>query len=244
MIPVVCKGGVLPNGSSLQVLYRMDGEHSVSVSDPAVTLTAPPPFQDCTPGGVCTIDVPTFHCSDGTTLTYITIDLFPLIQMDNPLGHTGWSVLGVSDYSHTFTLLGMDVLDDQGHAVPGLRAVVPGDGGATNDTFLTGAEAAEVAANSTTTTTEIGATTTTSPFSTTSTTLPSSCATADLAAAACLCAQRPPFGCAGVSLPKSVDKGVSNLCAKSAKATSASGKKQRKSPRSRPSGSRRRRSAP
>jgi hypothetical protein len=35
--------GVLPNGSSLHVLYRLDGEYSVSGSDPAVTLKAPQP---------------------------------------------------------------------------------------------------------------------------------------------------------------------------------------------------------
>jgi hypothetical protein len=253
MIPVVCNGGVLPGGSSLHVLYRIDGEYSVSGSDPAVKLKAPPPFQDCTPGGVCTINVPTLNCSDDVTLTFINIELGPIIQIDNSVaGHTGWSVQGVSDYSHTFTLVGMDAIDDQGHPRPDVRLVVPGDGGAINDYFLTGAEAAEVAANSTTTTTTIIATTTTSPFATTSTTLENSttttaiiattttspfvttsttlpsCATADLAAAACRCASRPAAGCEGVTLPKPADKGVNGLCAKIAKATAASGRKQRR----------------
>src|SRR5262249_58094395 len=83
---------------------------------------------------------------------------------------------------------------------------------------------------STTTTTTVDATittTTTSSGATTSTTAPS-CATADLAAAACRCAQRPAAGCEGVTLPKPVDKGVNGLCAKIAKATAASGKKQRR----------------
>jgi hypothetical protein len=226
-IPVVCHGGVLPNGSSLTVSYRLDGEQSLSVSDSAVMVTAPPSFEDCTPGGVCTIKVPTFDCTETATLSFLTFDLFPRIQIDNVMGHQGWSVLGASDYSHTFELLGMDVLDDQGHPVPGARAVVPGDGGALNDVFLTSTEAAEVAANSTTTTTTIDATVTTTSGATTSTTAPS-CATADLAAAECLCAQRPVAGCSGVTLAKPVDKGVSALCAKIAKATSASEKKRRK----------------
>jgi hypothetical protein len=164
-------------------------------------------------------------------VTFITIELGPIIQIDNTVaGHIGWSVQGVSDYSHTFTLEGMDALDDQGHPMAGVRLVVPGDGGALNDVFLTGAEAAELAANSTTTTTTIDATittTTTSSGATTSTTAPS-CATGDLAAASCQCAQRPAVGCEGVTLPKPVDKGVSNLCAKIANATAASGKKQRR----------------
>jgi hypothetical protein len=161
---------------------------------------------------------------------FVTIDLHARIQVDNLVGHTGWSVQGVSDYSHTFTLEGMDAVDDQGHPLPDVRLVVPGDGGAINDYFLTGAEAAEVAANSTTTTTTIDATittTTTSSGATTSTTAPS-CATADLAAASCQCAQRPAAGCEAVTLPKPVDKGVNGLCAKIAKATAASGKKQRR----------------
>src|SRR5262249_54824794 len=116
-----------------------------------------------------------------------------------------------------------------------------------NEVFLTGAEAAEVDAQSTTTTTTIDGTsttttidgtstttidgtittTTTSPAATTSTTAPP-CATADLPAAGCRCALGPAAGCEGVTLSKPVDKGVSGLCAKIAKATSASGKKQRR----------------
>src|SRR5262249_54890884 len=61
-IPVACHGAVVPTGSSLRVLYRLDGEYSVSLSDQMLTLTAPPPFEDCTPGGVCKIDMPTLHC--------------------------------------------------------------------------------------------------------------------------------------------------------------------------------------
>ena len=219
MIPIACHGVVVPGGSSLNVLYRLDGEYSVSVSDPALTLTAPRPYEDCTAGEVCKINQPMFQCPDSGSVAFVTIDLHARIQIDNLVGHTGWSVQGVSDYSHTFTLEGMEAIDDQGHPLPDVRLVVPGDGGAINDYFLTGAEAAEVAAKSTTTTT--------SPFATTSTTLPS-CATADLAGAACLCAQGPAFGCDGVSLPKPVDKAVSGLCAKIAKATAASGKKQRR----------------
>src|SRR5262249_51407705 len=156
---------------------------------------------DCTAGTVCSIKVPTFHCPDQGSFTYFTIDLFPVIEVDNTVAQ-GWSLLGVSDYSHTFTLEGMDLLDDQGNPLPGVRLVVPGDGGALNEVFLTGAEAAEVDAQSTTTTTTIDGmsttttidgtsttttidgtitTTTTSPGATTSTTAPA-CATADLAA--------------------------------------------------------------
>jgi hypothetical protein len=226
-IPLACHGAVAPPVNGLNVLYRLDGEYSMSVSDAAVTLKAPRPFEDCTAGGVCTINMPTFHCPDGASVTFITIELGPIIQIDNAVGHLGWSVQGVSDYSHTFTLEGMDPLDDQGHPLPGIRLVVPGDGDTLNDVFLTGAEAAELDANSTTSTTTITATTTTSPFATTSTTAPS-CATADLAAADCRCGLRPAVGCEGVTLPKPVDKGVSNLCAKVAKATATSGRKQRR----------------
>jgi hypothetical protein len=239
-IPIACYGGVVPDGSSLNVLYRLDGEYSVSVSDPALTLTAPRPYADCPAGVVCKIDQP-FLCPDSGSVVFVTIDLHARIQIDNLVGHTGWSLQGVSDYSHTFTLEGMEVIDDQGHPLPDVRLVVPGDEGAINDYFLTGAEAAEVAANSTTTTTTIDATitttttpsggtsstTTTSPGATTSTTAPS-CATGDLAAASCQCALRPAAGCEGVTLAKPVDKGVSGLCAKIAKAAAASGKKQRR----------------
>lgn len=229
-IPLACNGVVASVAGGLEVLYRLDGEYSVSVSDPALTLTAPRPFEDCTAGGVCSIKMPTFHCPDGASVTFIVIDLFPHIQVDNAVGHAGWSLQGVSDYSHTFTLEGMNALDDQGNPLPDVRLVVPGDGGALNDVFLTGAEAAEVAAASTTTTTTIDTTvtTTTTSSATTSTTVPPACATADLAAAACRCAERPAAGCEGVTLPKRVDKGVSGLCTKIAKATAANGKKRRR----------------
>jgi len=220
-IPVACHGAVLAPVNGLNVLYRLDGDYAVSVSDGAVTVKAPRPFEDCTVGGVCTINMPTFHCPDGASLANISIELGPIIQIDNAVGHVGWSVQGVSDYSHTFTLEGMDALDDQGRPLADVRLVVPGDGDVLNDVFLTGAEAAEVAASSTTTTTTIDATTTTS------TTVPS-CATADLAAASCRCALRPGAGCQGVTLRAPVGKGVNGLCTKIAKATAASGKKQRR----------------
>ena len=228
-IPLACHAAVLPPVNGLNVLYRLDGEHSVSVSDGAVIVKAPRPFEDCTAGGVCKINMPTFHCPEGDSTTSINIDLWPIIQIDNTVGHIGWSVQGVSDYSHTFTLEGIDALDDQGHPLPGVRLVVPGDGGALNDVFLTGAEAAELAANSTTTTTidATSTTTTTSSGATTSTTAPP-CTTGDLAAAGCQCGQRPADGCEGVTLPRPVDKGVTGLCAKVAKATATSGKKQRR----------------
>ena len=216
-IPLACNGGVLPGGGSLNILYRLDGEYSMSVSDGAVIVKAPRPFQDCTPGGVCTINMPMFQCPDSGSVSYVFIELGPIIQIDNTVGHLGWSVLGVSDYSHTFTLEGMDAVDAQGQPLPGIRLVVPGDGGALNDVFLTGAEAAELPVSSTTSTTT-ATTTTTAP----------SCATADLAAADCRCGQRPPVGCEGVTLPKPVDKGVSTLCAKVSKAAAATGKKQRR----------------
>lgn len=220
-IPLACHAGVLPPVNGLNVLYRLDGEHSVSVSDAAVTVKAPRPFENCTAGGVCTINMPTFHCPEGASVTSIAIELGPIIQIDNSVGHLGWSVQGVSDYSHTFTLEGIDALDDQGHPLADVRLVVPGDGDTLNDVFLTGAEAAEVAGSSTTTTTTIDAPTTTS------TTEPS-CATADLAAASCRCALRPEAGCQGVTLRAPVGKGVNGLCAKIAKATAVSGKKQRR----------------
>ena len=232
-IPLACNAAEASPVSSLNVLYRLDGDYAVSVSDGAVTVKAPRPFETCTSGGVCAINVPTFHCPEGAFTTAIVIDLWPIVQIDNAVGHTGWSVQAVSDYSHTFTLEGIDALDDQGHPLPDVRLVVPGDGGALNDVFLTGAEADELAAGSTTTTTTITATTTTSTaatgstISTGSTTAPS-CATADLVAAGCRCALGPAAGCQGVTLAGPVEKGVSGLCAKIAKATAASGKKQRR----------------
>src|SRR5262249_2589672 len=63
-IPLACNGVVAPGGGGLSVLYRLDGDYSVSVSDPLVTVTAPRPFSDCTAGTVCSIKVPTFHCPD------------------------------------------------------------------------------------------------------------------------------------------------------------------------------------
>lgn len=215
MIPVACHGVVAPP-VDLHILYRLDGEYAVSVSDAAVTLKAPRPYGDCTAGAVCVIDMPAFHCPDAASVSFLDIDLWPIIQIDNSAaGHLGWSVQGVSDYSHTFTLEGMELVDDQGHPLPDVRIVVPGDGDTLNDVFLTGAEAAELATSTTTTT------------SPTSTTVPS-CATADLAAANCRCGLRPVVGCEGVTVSKPVDKGVSSLCAKVAKATAASGKKQRR----------------
>lgn len=225
-IPLACNAAEIPPVNGINILYRLDGEYSVSISDGAVTVKAPRPFETCTPGGVCTINIPTFHCPTDAFTTSITIELGPIIQIDNAVGHVGWSVQAVSDYSHTFTLEGIDALDDQGHPLAGVRLVVPGDGGALNDVFLTGAEADEVAAGSTTTTTTITTTTTTASF-VTSTSAPS-CTSADLAAAGCRCALRPAAGCEGVTLHGPVEKGVNGLCAKIAKATAASGKKQRR----------------
>ena len=152
-IPLACNGSVESGGGGLNVRYRLEGEHSVSVSDGAVTVNAPRPFQTCDPGGVCLIKVPTFHCPEGAFTTNLTIDLWPRIQIDNPLSHTGWSVQAVSDYSHTFTLQGIDVLDANGDPMPGVRVVVPDGNGGTNDVFLTIAEAEELESSSTTTTT-------------------------------------------------------------------------------------------
>ena len=67
----------------------------------------------------------------------------------------------VSDYSHTFTLQGIDVLDANGDPMPGVRVVVPDGNGGTNDVFLTIAEAEELESSSTTTTTTGAITTTT-----------------------------------------------------------------------------------
>lgn len=250
-IPLACNAAEMAPVNGLNVLFRLDGDYSVSASDPDVMVKAPRPFETCTPGGVCTINVPTFHCPEGDSTTSLTFDLWPIVQIENLAGHSGWSVQAVSDFSHTFTLEGIDALDDQGHPLADVRLVVPGDGGALNEVFLTGEEAAEVDASSTTTTTTtinaattttlgatttttigpttttaIGATTTTSTSSTTSTTAPA-CATADLAAAGCRCAVRPA-GCEGVTLSRPLEKGVKGLCAKIAKATAASGKKQRR----------------
>ena len=147
----------------------------MSVSDGAVTVNAPRPFETCDPGGVCLIKVPTFHCPEGAFTTNLTIDLWPRIQIDNPLSHTGWSVQAVSDYSHTFTLQGIDVLDANGDPMPGVRVVVPDGNGGTNDVFLTIAEAEELESSSTTTTTTGAITTTTAAG--TSTTTAAACAT-------------------------------------------------------------------
>jgi hypothetical protein len=253
-IPLACNGAVAPPGGGLNILYRLDGDYSVTPSDPAVTVKAPRPFEDCTPGGTCTINLPDFHCPEGAGTSVVVIELGPIVQIDNTIGHTGWSVQAVSDYSHTFTLEGIDALDDQGEPLPDVRLVVPGDGDTLNDVFLTGAEAAEVAASSTTTTTGVTSTTTTTTITgatsttttttitgatttsttvsistpTTSTTVPPACASGDLAAAGCRCALGPAAGCDGVTLGKPVGKGLASLCAKIAAATSASGKKQRR----------------
>ena len=233
-IPLACNGSVQTGGGGLNVRYRLEGEHSVSVSDGAVTVNAPRPFETCDPGGVCLIKVPTFHCPEGAFTTNLTIDLWPIIQIDNPLSHTGWSVQAVSDYSHTFTLQGIDVLDANGDPMPGVRVVVPDGNGGTNDVFLTIAEAEEMESSSTTTTTTGAITTTTAAgtstttgASTTSTTIPP-CATGDLAAASCRCSLRPVVGCDGIALRGAIGKGMNGLCAKVGKAVTAAGKKQRR----------------
>ena len=141
-IPVVCRGSVTPPIGGLDVHYRLVGEYDISSSDPAVTVDAPPPFETCT-AGHCVIKYPGFTCpAEGTTAT-VSIDLFPRIQIANPLAHTGWTVQAVSDYSHTMTLEGMDVLDANGDPMPNVRVVVPGANGAVNDTFLTAAQYTE-----------------------------------------------------------------------------------------------------
>lgn len=174
IIPLKCNSAVAPPIGGLRVSYRLSGDHSISVSDGAVIVKAPRPFEECDLNGVCTIEVPTFECGEGDSTTSITLDLWPIIQIDNTVGHTGYSVQGVSDYSHTFSLEGFDVLDTNGDPLPNVRVVVPDGNGGTNDVFLTATEALEVAAASTTTTTIGGGSTSTSipGGSSTSTTVP------------------------------------------------------------------------
>jgi hypothetical protein len=221
-IPLACNASEAPPVSGLNVRYQVDGEYSLSVSDAAITVKAPQPFETCTPGDLCAYNVSTFQCPPAGSTTSITIYLQPIVEIQNTVAHSGYSVQAVSDYSHTFTLEGIDALDDQGHPLADVRLVVPGDGGALNDVFLTGEEAIEVAASSTTTTTTI------TPSSTTTSTTAPACATADLAAAGCRCALRPTAGCEDVTLRGPVEKGVNGLCAKIAKAIAASGKRQRR----------------
>ena len=187
----------------------------MSVSDGAVTVNAPRPFETCDPGGVCLIKVPTFQCPEGAFTTNLTIDLWPRIQIDNPLSHTGWSVQAVSDYSHTFTLRGIDVLHANGDPMPGVRVVVPDGNGGTNDVFLTIAEE-ELESSSTTTDDrrlhhdhcgrhqhhdrrlhDVDYHT--------------ACATGDLAAATCRCSLRPVVGCDGMRCG-AIGKGMNGLC--------------------------------
>lgn len=218
-LPLACNGAVQTPSAGLRVSYHLSGDHSVSVSDGAVTVNAPRPFEDCDSGGHCTITSPTFHCPEGAGLSYYSIDLYPIIQVQNPMSHLGWTVQAVSDYSHTFTLDGIDILDANGDPQPNVRVVVPADGGGTNDVFLTAAEAEELASASTTTTTTSGPTT--------STTAPP-CQTGDLAAAKCLCDLRPAAGCEGVTLRGQIGKRLNGLCAKLAKAAAATAKKQQR----------------
>ena len=167
-IPIACNGSVAPPLGGLAVRYRLDGEHDISSSDSAVTVDAPRPFEACT-GGHCVLTYPSFDCPPEGSTFNVYIDLFPRIRIDNLQGHSGWTVYAVSDYSHTMTLEGMDVLDVNGDPLPNVRVVVPGANGAVNDTFLTAAEYEEDAANSPTTTTTAGPTTSTTNLVTTTT---------------------------------------------------------------------------
>ncbi len=231
-IPVVCNGSVAPPVGGLAVRYRLDGEYSVSSSDPAVTVDAPRPFETCT-GGHCVITLPSFDCPPEGSTFNVYIDLFPRIQIANPLAHSGWTVQAVSDYSHTMTLEGMDVLDANGDPMPDVRVVVPGANGAVNETFLTAAEYAEDAANSTTTTTVasttsttgIVTTTTTGGASTTTTTLSPCAGIIGLQAADCRC-DLPPAGCDGLKRP--IAQRLAKACRTIDKAVAATGKAQRR----------------
>jgi hypothetical protein len=173
--------------------------------------------------------VPSFVCPPEASTFNVYIDLFPRIQI-NSIGQTGWTVQAVSDYSHTMTLEGMDVLDANGDPMPNVRVVVPGANGTITDTFLTAAEYAEDAASSTTTTgvttstTGVVTTTTTGGASTT-TTLPPCAATIGLQAADCRC-DLPLAGCDGLTRP--IARGLMKSCTTVDKAVIASGKLQRR----------------
>ena len=226
-IPVVCKGSITPPLGGLDVHYRLEGEYDVSSSDPAVIVDAPRPFETCT-GGHCTIKLPGFTCPDEGTTSNVHIDLFPRIQIANPLGHTGWTVQAVTDYSHTMTLEGMDVLDANGDPMPNVRVVVPGANGAVNDTFLTAAEYTESAANSSTTTTTTAVDTTTTSTggaSTSTTTLPPCAGIIGLQAADCRC-DLPPAGCD--SLKRPIAQGLAKACKTVDNAIAATGKAQQR----------------
>ncbi|MCW5889264.1 MAG: hypothetical protein KIT14_01790 [bacterium] len=172
--PIACHGFLTPPVTGLDLRYRLTGDHAVSSSDPALKVEAPRPFETCDPGGVCVIRLPDFRCPDEGATATVTVDLFPRIRIENPQYHEGWTVLGVSDYSHTFTVEGMDVLDANGDPMPGVRAVVPDGAGGANDIFLTGAEYEEIAESTTSTTTTVttSTTTTTVPGGGTTTTIP------------------------------------------------------------------------
>lgn len=239
-IPVICHGSVAPPLGGLAVRYNLDGEYNISSSDPALDIDAPRPFETCT-GGHCVTMFPSFVCPpDGSTFN-VSIDLFPRIRIDNPLAHSGWTVLAVSDFSHTLTLEGMDVLDANGDPMPNVRVVVPGANGAINDTFLTAEEYAEDAASSTTTTT-VGSTTSTTGVLTTTTiagastttttggaptttTLPPCAGTIGLQAADCRC-DLPLTGCDGLKRP--IAQGLAKTCRAVDKAVAATGKAQRR----------------
>jgi hypothetical protein len=228
--PIICHGSVTPPVNGLKLHYRLDGEYAVSSSDPDVTLDAPRPFETCDPGGACVIEVGNFTCPPEGTTTTVGIDLFPRVIFHNLEFHTGWTVLAVSDYSHTLTVEGMDVLDANGNPMAGVRAVVPDASGGVNDTFLTSAEAAEIAESTTTTTTIAGTSTTTTSgggtTTTTSSTLPPCAGMNGAVAADCRCRQRPLPACDGVTVKGPIAKGVTGLCAAVAKAAGTTGRKQ------------------
>ncbi len=246
--PIACHGSIAPPVTGLDLHYRLDGDYSISSSDPGVEVEAPRPFETCDPNGLCVTRIANFRCPDEGATTNVTVDLFPRIRIENPLAHSGWTVLGVLDYSHTLTVEGMEVLDANGDPMAGVRAVVPNDAGGANDTFLTGSEYEELASattttttvtssttstttpggGSTTTTTVVGTTSTTVPGggSTTTTTLPPCAGQIGASAARCRCDLRPVAGCDGVVLKGPIAKGVTGLCTTVGKAVVASGKKQ------------------
>lgn len=241
-IPVICSGSISPPVTGLSVTYALGGEYAVTVSDPAVTVDAPKPFGNCT-SGRCVLTLPNFRCPEGDATTTVELSLWPMIQVANPQGHTGWSVQAVSDYSHTFALEGMDVLGGDGQPMPNVRVVVPAADGGVKETFLTAAEHEEAAANSSTTTTTTvvststtGDVTTTTDLSSTSTTAATTttttlapCAgTVGLSAAACRCALPRAATCDGVTLRRPLTQGLTTLCKTIDKAVGSSGKAQRR----------------
>lgn len=250
-VPVACFGTVTAPVGAVRLWYRLDGVTGSSSSDSDVVLKLTRPFETCAPSGLCYLEEPSFSCGDTPSITFLRIDLNPLIRIENDKARSGWNVDAVLDYGHTLEIQGIEVVDTKGDPIPGARVGVPDGTGGVSDYLLTQAEYEEdpppgeeatttttTLAETTTTSSVAGTTSTTTPAASTTTlvsvtttssttTLPVPCAgLTGVESASCRCGGRPLATCQGATPKRSIAAGVDRLCVLVDKAGAAAGRKQ------------------